>query len=148
MNTMSKMSNVVIKRIWVLLCLLILQSLNLVAVQNQILSIPSVRQWISTDGIFKFSRNSRIVISERDFASLISDIETFNEDLDQLKGYSLLIVKGDNPVSGDIFFSLGAKDSQLGSEGYTMKISDKIEIAANTETGASMRLEHYCNLSN
>jgi hexosaminidase len=67
--------------------------------------------------------------------TLKEDIDTFNEDLMILKGFKLNVVSGGVPSNDDIHFTIGLNDSELGDEGYSMKIADKIEIKANTSTG-------------
>lgn len=102
---------------------------------DYIKSVPSVREWEKGKDVFAFGKNSRIIINDKFYEQLIDDINTFNEDLENLSGYRLSISSGGTPFNMDIYFTIGAYDSLLGTEGYIMNISDKIEVSANSSKG-------------
>ncbi|GAB1371803.1 hypothetical protein MASR1M45_18650 [Candidatus Kapaibacterium sp.] len=102
---------------------------------DYIKSVPSVREWEKGKDVFAFGKNSRIMINDKFYEQLIDDINTFNEDLENLSGYRLSISSGGTPFNMDLYFTIGAYDSLLGTEGYIMNISDKIEVSANSSKG-------------
>ncbi len=128
------MIKIMTKKILCLFILIILPNI-LKSAQNQPITIPSLRQWIRTDGNYYFRKYNRIIISENDYDDLIDDIRTFNEDLLSMYGFELIVLNGSKPINGDIYFTIKDNDADLGDEGYTMSITDHIVIIAPTKKG-------------
>ncbi|MDT8912392.1 family 20 glycosylhydrolase [Amycolatopsis sp. PS_44_ISF1] len=100
-------------------------------------TIPALRNWTGSSGSFTFTAGTRIVRNTADAAALAGDSATFAEDLGALSGHAPRQVTGTAASAhpGDIFLSLGSTDHDLGSEGYALAITDRINITARTEGG-------------
>ncbi len=101
-------------------------------------TIPALQQWTDGTGSFTFGSTNRIVLNQTDAATLTTTAQVFQSDIAALKGSTLPIVNGSLSTlqAGDIFLSLGATNSTLGTEGYNMVITDRIIISAPADAGA------------
>lgn len=99
-------------------------------------TIPALKQWTETAGLYTFSANSEVVLDSA-YSSQLADVaSTFAQDLLDLTGDSIPIIVGTgNARAGDIYLTLGATDSALGQEGYLLTVADQISISAQAATG-------------
>ena len=100
--------------------------------------IPSLREWSGGSGQFTLSGSSRILINPSYASSLSDKANAFRDDIYTLTGKYLSIVQSRQPVAGDIYLTMGASDSSIGSEGYLTNIGTNITISAQTADGAFM----------
>jgi hexosaminidase len=70
-----------------------------------------------------------------DAASLADEAGRLRDDLAAVTGLALPVAVKRGPKAGDLFLSAGGPDAQLGSEGYRLVISDRVEITASGATG-------------
>jgi hexosaminidase len=70
-----------------------------------------------------------------DAASLADEAGRLRDDLAAVTGLALPVAVKRGPKAGDLFLSAGGTDAQLGSEGYRLVISDRVEITASGATG-------------
>jgi Glycosyl hydrolase family 20, domain 2 len=82
--------------------------------------VPTLREWHTSDGYFKFHDGSRIVIDSADAETLIPTAEALQEDLASLTGMRPGIVQGRDPTPGDVFVTLHTNDDEIGTEGYLL----------------------------
>ncbi|WP_434355150.1 LamG-like jellyroll fold domain-containing protein [Parasalinivibrio latis] len=97
--------------------------------------IPSVSEWRGGKGEFKLDENTRIVV-DASYASELGDkADAFQSDLFDLLGRHFSVITASSPSAGDIFLSLGANNTALGDEGYTIDIGDAVVVSANHADG-------------
>lgn len=95
--------------------------------------LPELREWKGGEGNFTLTASSRIVIAD---ASLQDTAKTFADDFKELTGKTLEVVQGE-AVAGDFYFSLTKNLSKgLQDEGYIVDITDRVQVEAETTTGA------------
>lgn len=94
--------------------------------------LPKLREWKGGEGFVSFNENSRIVVSDARFSAVA---ERAKEYIDAITGFDTEIVFSDNSLSGDIVIEYADK-AELGPEGYTLAITDRVRIGAYAETGA------------
>ena len=97
--------------------------------------IPSVSEWEGAQGEFILSANSKIVLHPSYANQLQNKAEVFQSDIFDLAAKHLPIVTNATPSEGDIFLTLGANNSELGEEGYTIDIGNSVTISANHADG-------------
>ena len=93
--------------------------------------LPKLQEWKGGQGSVKVSESSRIVVSH---AAFMPQAELINEYFADILGSPLEIVT-DEASAGDIIIGY-ADAKELGKEGYTVELSDRIIIEAYSETGA------------
>lgn len=98
-------------------------------------TIPALKNWQDGNGYFVLNNDAKIVIPPKFYDRLISDAQTFQEELYFLKGFSPEIIKSDSISDGDIFLNAQYKDSLIKNEGYAINIGNYIEINADNEHG-------------
>jgi len=101
------------------------------------LTIPALQQWTDGTGTYTFANTTRIVRSTTDDATLAATSQTLADDLKALSAWDIAQATG-TPADlhpGDIYLARSAADAALGTEGYTLAITDHIAIAAPTEAG-------------
>lgn len=99
-------------------------------------TIPAFKEWTETSATYSFSFNTHLVVDQAYAGQLSNTATTFANDLLYLTGYSIPIVTGiSNMQAGDIYLTLDAIDSGRGQEGYSLTISDHIEISAQGVAG-------------
>jgi len=122
-----------------LVCLVTIAALGLATFAVPVLadgeySIPNVKNSSPAPGSFVFSATSRVVVNRKDAKALMPVAQTLAADLKDELGISPAVVTGKaNP--GDVAISLGAKNAQLGVEGYEIGISDRVQISGRTGAG-------------
>lgn len=94
--------------------------------------IPEIRQWTGKEGTFTPQSYTRIVCTSK-HPELKRIAQIFASDYSAMFGKKLEVTQ-DKAKDGDFVLSL-AKDKELGTEGYTIKISDRITLSAPTPTG-------------
>ena len=101
-------------------------------------TIPAIQQWTDGSGSFNFKPQGRIVLNQADSIQLATTGEVFQSDILALTGSTLPIVSATSSSlqAGDIFLSLGDSNPSVGTEGYTMIVTDRIVVTAATDTGA------------
>jgi len=101
-------------------------------------TIPAMQTWTDGSGSYSFNSQSRIVLDQASASQLATTSQVFQSDLLALEGVTLPIVTGTQSSlqPGDIFLSLGATNPNIGTEGYTMTITNSIVISAAADAGA------------
>ena len=89
--------------------------------------IPELKEWTGKTGDFPITPQTRIVYPESD-TELQRIAEVFSSDFAVMSGIGLE-VSGEKPAAGDIIFSI-RKDKELGTEGYSIAISDRVKVTA------------------
>lgn len=120
-----------ILRLSVAVCLAI-SSVMASAVNNKPFVVPELKQWNGADGTFSLTDETRITYND-DTLQPVADC--FSDDYNTMFGRDIPVVKGKGK-KGDIVLSLKKNDS-LGTEGYTIDITDRIAISAPDVTGIS-----------
>lgn len=96
--------------------------------------IPSLQQWTGGTGAYTIEDTSRIMYAGGEV--LETTAELFQDDLLEVTGRNLPVVKGEEPESGDFYLALlDTEDTSIGEEGYLFEIGDYAAIRANTQTG-------------
>ncbi|MBR5893487.1 MAG: family 20 glycosylhydrolase [Bacteroidaceae bacterium] len=95
--------------------------------------IPELREWKGGTGTFAVTDGTRIVYPKNS-PELAAVAAQFAADYKKMFGTELAVAEG-AAKKGDIALTI-KKDKKLGNEGYTIKIGNKVEIAATTATGA------------
>ena len=96
--------------------------------------IPALQQWKGAKGTLTLPTQGNIVINPSDAESLSSTASILAEDLKALLGWNYTITTG-KAKKNDIYLSLTQPDEQLGKEGYTLGINQKVSIEAPTVQG-------------
>ena len=91
--------------------------------------IPELREWKGATGEFTITKETKIVYPKNN-AEIAEVAKQFACDYKKMTGVELQVVEGKSS-KGDIVFSV-KKNKKLGNEGYTIKIANKIEVAAAT----------------
>ena len=95
--------------------------------------IPELREWKGGTGTFAVTDGTRIVYPKNS-PELAAVAAQFAADYKKMFGTELAVAEG-AAKKGDIALAI-KNDKKLGNEGYTIKIGNKVEIAATTTTGA------------
>ncbi|MEG2117821.1 MAG: family 20 glycosylhydrolase [Clostridia bacterium] len=95
--------------------------------------VPAIREWKGTKGKYTLKKDARIVLQK---SNLISEArkKIIKDYFADMIGFNIDFAEG-LPKSGDIFLCDAAKNDTIGSEGYTLEISDSVTIQSNTEQG-------------
>lgn len=93
--------------------------------------VPELRQWTGKTGSFTPGAGCTITIADTTLAKVARD---FADDYKTMFGTELPVKVGKS-AKGNIHFALKA-NSKLGTEGYTVEISDRVAVTAPTVTGA------------
>ena len=94
--------------------------------------IPELREWKGGVGTFAITAETRIVYPKNN-TELAAVATQFAADYKKMFGTELQVAEG-SAKKGDIALTI-KKDKKLGTEGYTVKIGNKVEISAPTNTG-------------
>ncbi len=92
--------------------------------------IPEIREWKGATGQFQITPETKIVCSPE----LMEVATLFAADYSKMFDADLNVATG-KASKGDITLTL-KQNKKLGDEGYTIKISNKVEITATTTRGA------------
>ncbi len=97
-------------------------------------TIPALRIWRGSHGVFRLPMRPQIVVRARDCRSLGPTARVFAADLQALTGRH---ARTTCRTSGraEILLELGAADRRLGGEGYELRIGRTVTFAARTPTG-------------
>ena len=121
------------KKIFILFSLFVI--CLVVAAQNPCPQvIPALQQWKGAKGILILPTQGNIIINPSDEKVLSSTALILKDDLRELLGWEYDISIGKAKKS-DIYLSLSKPDEQLGKEGYTLSIMNKVSIEAPTTQG-------------
>ena len=121
------------KKTFILFCLLVI--CLVVAAQNPCPQvIPALQQWKGAKGILSLPTQGNIIINPSDEKVLSSTALILKDDLRELLGWEYDISIG-KAKKNDIYLSLSKPDKQLGKEGYTLSIMNKVSIEAPTTQG-------------
>ncbi|MBE6273794.1 MAG: glycoside hydrolase [Bacteroides sp.] len=96
--------------------------------------IPALQQWKGAKGILILPTQGNIIINPSDEKVLSSTALILKDDLRELLGWEYDISIG-KAKKNDIYLSLSKPDEQLGKEGYTLSIMNKVSIEAPTTQG-------------
>lgn len=94
--------------------------------------LPKLREWKGTTGTLTVTQSTRIVVTHSEF---IETAELAAKYIEDICGFMPEIVFANEGENGDIVVSFTDSD-ELGAEGYTVEISDKITIGAYGNVGA------------
>lgn len=94
--------------------------------------IPELKEWKGGEGVFVPTRQSRIVCPKGQ-KELLRIGEMLAEDCRLMFGYAPEVVEG-KAQKGDLSLQLN-KDKKLGKEGYTIRIADRVTLAAPEPIG-------------
>ena len=121
------------KKIFILFSLFVI--CLVVAAQNPCPQvIPALQQWKGAKGILSLPTQGNIIINPSDEKVLSSTALILKDDLRELLGWEYDISIG-KAKKNDIYLSLSKPDKQLGKEGYTLSIMNKVSIEAPTTQG-------------
>ncbi|MGG5461924.1 discoidin domain-containing protein [Clostridium sp. B9] len=98
--------------------------------------VPSLREWVGTDGNFIINDSTRIVIDPAYEEELNRTATEFKADYEEIVGNTIEVVYSTNPQKGDFYFTLACEDKSIGEEGYYMYIADYLKVEATHDTGA------------
>ena len=96
--------------------------------------IPALQQWKGGKGTLNLPAQGSIVINPSNETALKKTASILVEDLKELMGWEYTITTG-KAKKNDIYLSLSQPDEQLGKEGYTLSIMNKVSIEAPTIQG-------------
>ncbi|TDQ01575.1 family 20 glycosylhydrolase [Labedaea rhizosphaerae] len=101
-------------------------------------TVPALQQWAGGTGEYHFSATTRVVTDPRDGQALANASAVLTDDLAALTGNRVKHRLGATASvqAGDIFLTRHGADPALGTEGYTLSITDRITITATTDAGA------------
>ncbi len=94
--------------------------------------LPELREWEGGEGEFAITKATKVVCADKT-AELAEVAELFAEDIQKMFGIKVK-VSGGKASEGDIVMSI-CEDKKLGDEGYSVNISEKVEIKATTTRG-------------
>ncbi|MFI6846551.1 discoidin domain-containing protein [Kitasatospora sp. NBC_00085] len=100
-------------------------------------TIPALQQWTPGSTSYSFGAGTRIVVDSAYASQLAGDSAVFAGDIRQLTGVSVPQVTA-SPGSvgpGDILLTLGASDTSLGTEGYSLNVGSSITVQAAGDAG-------------
>lgn len=94
--------------------------------------LPKLREWKGETGSITVTEGTRLVILDSRFESVAVRAKEY---LDAISGFDIEIVTSGEAYAGDIVISY-VDSAELGSEGYLIDLTDRIEIKAYAEIGA------------
>lgn len=95
--------------------------------------IPELKEWNGSTGKLLMKKKPTIITSSQN-PQLVNVAKTFATDYHTMFGEKPSI-KNKKPETGNIIFTLSS-ENDLGKEGYTIQIDDRITITAQSSTGA------------
>ncbi len=108
-------------------------------------TIPALREWVGRDtqaeereGEYTFSSTSRLFLEPAYAERLRSIGAVLTTDLRLLTSLDVPVVKSEDihtARTGDIILTLDTGDTELGTEGYRMNVTDRITVSAPNEHG-------------
>lgn len=113
--------------------LLLLSCLPLAAQTNEKpFVIPELQEWSGSTGKLQLGKKPQIIISSEN-PSVAGIAKTFANDYQTMSGKKMSVKNG-QPKAGTIIFSIIGNDD-LGKEGYTIRIDDRITVEAPAPAG-------------
>lgn len=112
-------------------------TVQIVAVKNvfsQSNVVPALREWKASEGFLSLKEKLNVVIDKNHSAELKEAAELFILDLKSMSNLKPSLKEADKPRSGDIFFTINAKDN-LKSEGYSLEVGEVVSINASDKAG-------------
>jgi hexosaminidase len=98
-------------------------------------TVPALREWVGANGAVKLRGGARIVAKHK---ALRGEARQLAEDLRRLTGRRWRTAtrrRRTRVRPGDVVLKLGARDTALGAEGYTLGIGRTVTIAARGPAG-------------
>jgi hexosaminidase len=97
--------------------------------------VPALASWTPADGSLTLGPDTRIVVDGGDQASL-STAQTFRTDLRAARPWDAPVVRSLTAAHpGDIVLRHDPSRSDLGAEGYSLKIGQQVEVTGATAAG-------------
>jgi len=94
--------------------------------------LPKLREWKGTTGTVAITESSRIVVTDSRFADAMVRAKEY---IDAITGFDIEIVTSDTSLAGDIVIAYTDAE-ELGDEGYTIVLDDRVTVSAYNATGA------------
>lgn len=116
----------------ILLLMTIGNPLQALGANSEPFVVPQLKSWLGKDGAFRPTSDTRIVVAKND-AKMQQIASTFAADYEKMFGTKFRVTT-DKAGKGDIVMTI-AKDKNLGEEGYSMNISDRVVISAPRTQG-------------
>lgn len=100
-------------------------------------TIPALRLWYPTRGIWRLGTRARIVVRYADRRRLLQDARVLASDLGALlrRRISVTADRGVRARRGDVVLALSGLDHQLGAEGYSLSIEKTFAISGPSQEG-------------
>ncbi|MDZ4992914.1 family 20 glycosylhydrolase [Clostridium perfringens] len=98
--------------------------------------VPTLREWVGTDGNFTITDSSRIVIDPAYENELSKTANEFKSDYEEIVKKPIEIIYSNSPEKGDFYFTLDCEDESIGEEGYYLYIDEYLKVEATHDTGA------------
>lgn len=105
-------------------------------VTSKPITIPEMKEWTETEGTYTFNTSTDIIINPAYYEEFIKPAEIFQEDVKEVFGINLQILKTSSPQKDDIYFTKSEDYTLLKNDGYLLDIGYYIEIQAVSDTGA------------
>jgi hexosaminidase len=96
--------------------------------------VPALREWTAASGAYTFTSTSRVVTDSAYASQLAGTASVFAADLGALTGRTVTTATGD-AGAGDIRLTLGATDSAIGAQGYTLNVGATLTVQAAADAG-------------
>lgn len=120
------------RKLTVLVVVCFVCSIGIAKVTEKPFVIPELKTWVSAEGHFIPNANTRIVCNSSE-PELLRVAGLFADDCQTMFNQKLEVVQGKSKP-GDIELML-KPDKQLGQEGYSIKISDRVVVSAPKPEG-------------
>ena len=92
--------------------------------------IPELAEWTGGQGDFTITDATRLMVNPAHKDALNTAVTEFQADYKDVTGKTISVVEGTEPKAGDFYFTLGSADTDLGEEGYLMKVTDSLTLEA------------------
>lgn len=94
--------------------------------------LPKLREWKGGTGRLQITSDSRIVVTNSRFSDAAVKVKEY---ISAITGFDIEIVVSNESAAGDIVLSY-VEAIELGDEGYTIDLTDRVSINAGSATGA------------
>lgn len=122
-----------INQVWLIMAFFCLTSITVQAApQPKPFVIPELKEWKGSEGVFIPKSSMRIVCPKGE-AELMRIANLMADDCKTMFGYRPEVVEGKGQ-QGDLVLSL-SKDKKLGTEGYAIRITDRVLLSAPETIG-------------
>ena len=92
--------------------------------------VPELAEWDGGKGDFTITDDTRLVVNPQYQTELQTAVTEFQADYKDVTGKTITVAEGTDPQAHDIYFTLGSSDTDLGEEGYLMKVTDSLTLEA------------------